>query len=764
MAFEKAKVLKAAEKFLSQGKISSAIKEYRLLVEHDKSDLTALNMLGDLCVRASRTDEAIDCFQRIAEHYSEQQFTLKAIAMYKKIDRLKPRDPHIANKLATLYGSQGLVVDARAQYLIVADAYSRAGESGKALEIFHKIADLDPHNTEIRLKLAEGYVKENMRVEAANAFVEAARRFYDTRGFEKSLDAYSKALKLVPGENGILRGLLSVHVALGTADEMAELLEHEVEERPDDRELLILLVEAYLEADDPRGAEQAAMRLTAVESSDYIYLIAVAKLYLNSGEIEETVRVLTGIVEQMLAGREETELLGIVNEVLARNPDQVGALRLLVKIQWWQRDQEALRETLERMAEAAQAAELPEEERYALTQLVRLAPDEQKFRERLDELGGLQDEEAVESLPQQDQFGEVPEFESFAPGGFEITVPVETQNEPAWEVMGAEGHVDPSASFADLSDTATITFDEFETHRAEETISGSPPPKVAAKSPDTDDAARREKMLLQELESVDFYISQGYNDIAIDTLDMLGRQFGSHSEIQARRDRLNSSPQTSTTSPEVFEFSPADELVNGKDAVAVETESSSFDLVLDPLGAAENQLMTPMGTGIDPGLAEIFEEFRIAAEEEQQPSEREDFETHYNMGTAYKEMDLLDEAIHEFQTAASLSRPGDGSSRFLQCCTMLGHCFVQKDMPRAAVMWFQKGLDARGSHEEEQKALRYELAAVFEHMGDLDEAHNLYSQVYGVDVGYREVSTRLRQLEERMQNRRSRKRRKTDEP
>jgi len=330
--------------------------------------------------------------------------------------------------------------------------------------------------------------------------------------------------------------------------------------------------------------------------------------------------------------------------------------------------------------------------------------------------------------------------------------------------MGAEGHVDPSASFADLSDTATITFDEFETHRAEETISGSPPPKVAAKSPDTDDAARREKMLLQELESVDFYISQGYNDIAIDTLDMLGRQFGSHSEIQARRDRLNSSPQTSTTSPEVFEFSPADELVNGKDAVAVETESSSFDLVLDPLGAAENQLMTPMGTGIDPGLAEIFEEFRIAAEEEQQPSEREDFETHYNMGTAYKEMDLLDEAIHEFQTAASLSRPGDGSSRFLQCCTMLGHCFVQKDMPRAAVMWFQKGLDARGSHEEEQKALRYELAAVFEHMGDLDEAHNLYSQVYGVDVGYREVRTRLRQLEERMHNRRSRTRRKTDEP
>jgi tetratricopeptide (TPR) repeat protein len=169
---------------------------------------------------------------------------------------------------------------------------------------------------------------------------------------------------------------------------------------------------------------------------------------------------------------------------------------------------------------------------------------------------------------------------------------------------------------------------------------------------------------------------------------------------------------------------------------------------------------SPPGAGIDAGLAEIFEEFRIAAEEEQ-PAEREDFETHYNMGTAYKEMDLLDDAIHEFQTAASLVRAGDGTSRYLQCCTMLGHCFVQKGMPRAAVLWFQKGLDARG-HEEEQKALRYELASVFELMGDFEQAHDLFSEVYGVDVGYREVGEKLRQVEAK-RNRRSKKRRKTDE-
>ena len=93
MAFEKAKVLKAAEKFLSQGKINAAIKEYRQIVDNDADDLTTLNMLGDLYARAGKKEDAVACFERIAEHYCAQEFNLKAIAMYKKIERLKPRDP-----------------------------------------------------------------------------------------------------------------------------------------------------------------------------------------------------------------------------------------------------------------------------------------------------------------------------------------------------------------------------------------------------------------------------------------------------------------------------------------------------------------------------------------------------------------------------------------------------------------------------------------------------------------------------------------------
>src|SRR6266850_4928234 len=243
MAFEKAKVIKAAEKFLSQGKINAAIKEYRQIIAHDSDDLTTLNMLGDLLARAGEKQEAAACFLRIAEYYREQQFTLKAIAMYRKIEKLKPRDPEIANELAELYSAQGLIADARTQFLIVADAYTRAGEIKQTLEVLHKIADLDPHNTEIRLKLAAGYLKERMLPEAAKAYSEAANRLFESGQYEKALDAYSKALELRPSDRVALKGLVSAHAALGSAEDAAELLEKAVADAPDDSDLISMLAQ-----------------------------------------------------------------------------------------------------------------------------------------------------------------------------------------------------------------------------------------------------------------------------------------------------------------------------------------------------------------------------------------------------------------------------------------------------------------------------------------------------------------------------------------
>ncbi|HEX6718631.1 MAG TPA: tetratricopeptide repeat protein [Pyrinomonadaceae bacterium] len=748
MAFDKAKVLKAAEKSLSQGKINAAIKEYRQIVDNDADDLTTLNMLGDLYVRSGKKEEAVSCFERIAEHYSAQEFNLKAIAMYKKIERLRPHDPVIALKLAELYGNQGLVHDARAQYLVVADSYTRSGDNKRALDVLHKIADLDPNNTDIRLKLADGYLKESMRRESAAAFVQAANRLHQTGAYDKALDAYSKALQLVRDDREALRGMLESHIARGTADEAAEVLERAVETHEDDNELVSMLARAYLEAEDPKGAERATSLLMAQDASNYTQFLPVTRLYLKVGEIDETIRILSTIIERLLAGREEKELLEIVNQVLERNPDHVAALRMLVRIHWWQRDMDALRSSLERLAESAEASELVDEERYALTQLVRLAPDEQRYLDRLNLLGGLQEETEEDfSTAIHESVNEVPQFETFAV--------VEDQDEVApvvadeFETNAAPGSTfsDPTASFADLNDEESAPFATANSDFQEVDFSIVTPADTPAAEPGPAETERVENMMRQELESVDFYIAQGYADIAVDTLEMLERQFGPNPEIQARREKLAARDQQ-TEAPAVFEFGDTEEVTATAvpEAITFDTENAYASLAGD--GGNNVATSKPAATGIDAGLAELFEEFRAAEEGDEV---REDFETHYNMGTAYKEMDLMDEAIQEFQTAASLVKAADGTSRYLQCCNMLGHCFVQKGMPEASVIWFKKGLQAPGHTEDEYQALRYELASAYEQLGDLKQAREFYTEVYGVDVSYREVAEKLSQLRQKQE-------------
>jgi tetratricopeptide (TPR) repeat protein len=317
-----------------------------------------------------------------------------------------------------------------------------------------------------------------------------------------------------------------------------------------------------------------------------------------------------------------------------------------------------------------------------------------------------------------------------------------------FETNAASTFSDPTASFADLNEDESFATSATDFQEVDFNIVTTPDTPVATVEEGPADEGRHENIMRQELESVDFYIAQGYSDIAVDTLEMLERQFGPNPEIQSRREKLAQRNEQPVEASAVFEFGGAEELATATpvpaETITFDSDSAYASLAGDDgnnAGAAK-----PVAMGIDAGLAELFEEFRVAEEGDEV---REDYETHYNMGTAYKEMDLMDEAIQEFQTSASLVKPNDGTSRYLQCCNMLGHCFIQKGMPEAAVLWFKKGLQAPGHSEDEYQALRYELASAYEQLGDLKQAREFYTEVYGVDVSYREVAEKLTQLRQK---------------
>ena len=121
--------------------------------------------------------------------------------------------------------------------------------------------------------------------------------------------------------------------------------------------------------------------------------------------------------------------------------------------------------------------------------------------------------------------------------------------------------------------------------------------------------------------------------------------------------------------------------------------------------------------------------------------------THYSLGLAYKDMDLFDDAIAEFQRAFRLAGGEDQNGDYIQCCNLLGVCFRKKELPKVAIMWFERGLKIDHRSEDEYQALRYEMAMCYEELGDLDKALDTFMEVYGTDVNYREVGEKIRQLQ-----------------
>jgi tetratricopeptide (TPR) repeat protein len=749
MAFDKVKTLRAAEKYLELGKIPAAVKEYCKIVEDDPDDFTTLNMLGDLYVRVGNQPAAIACFRRIAEYYREQDFALKAIAMFKKIDRLQPHDTEISTHLADLYAQQDLVVEARAHYLAVANAHNKAGARQEGLEVLRKIADLDSQNTGLRMKLAEGYLKEDMKPEAAAAFIEAGQQLLARSAFDEALDAYGKALEIRPGDHSVLKGLLEAHIGRGTADEAADLIVHASAGTPDDVELLSMLTRAHLYAEDPSRAEEATRALVEKEPSAYVEYVEVARLYLKLDKVDDAVRVVASIAEQMLAEREDNQLLELIDEFLACDSDNVQALRLLVRAFWWQRDMEKLKAALERLAEAAEAAGLEKDERYALTQLTRLAPDQAHLVERLRELGGAEEEAAGEFLSVNEAATVSDESDSQTSDDESNETRVATRDgEREFEWSPVEDMADFRSDSSEFEIERGFTF---ETVVAEEL---PPTPDEAGSTVAQDDQFKDARA--QELESVDFYIAQGYADIAIDTLDLLERQYGSHPDIEMRRRQLagagdEKEPAIGESSGSLETELPAES--TDQFGIFEFDTSQTFEIPAAALPLQETPPIASMKThpspGIDPGLAEIFEEHRVSAEGQVEGSENGDYETHYNLGLAYKEMDLFEEALEEFQLAIRLVDANDGTPRYLQCCNLLGHCFMQKGVPQLAIKWFNQGFNTTSASEDERQALRYELAAAYEHLGDLERAIELFTEVYGINVSYRGVRERLRELKAR---------------
>ncbi len=161
-----------------------------------------------------------------------------------------------------------------------------------------------------------------------------------------------------------------------------------------------------------------------------------------------------------------------------------------------------------------------------------------------------------------------------------------------------------------------------------------------------------------------------------------------------------------------------------------------------PMDKAERE---PVPSGESGPLKEVFDQFR--AELGEMGTEDEDLETHYNLGIAFREMGLLEEAISEFQKVAKATDSGREFRYTMQCCTLLGLAFMEKGQPAIAAIWYERALQTPGNDPESTLALRYDLGVAQESAGEPEAALKSFSQVYAMNIDYRDVAERITALQ-----------------
>jgi tetratricopeptide (TPR) repeat protein len=205
-------------------------------------------------------------------------------------------------------------------------------------------------------------------------------------------------------------------------------------------------------------------------------------------------------------------------------------------------------------------------------------------------------------------------------------------------------------------------------------------------------------------------------------------------------------PPPADASPEWLEHTVSGETPPPAEEGMFSDEEDFFDLAAEleeelsregTLGEGDDLLLEQPR---EQSIEEIVEGFKKGVAEN---LSAEDHSTHFDLGIAYREMGLLDEAIGEFQVAAK------SPELLVECCSMLGLCFLEKGLPELAVKWYRRGLDTPGLGEDEQLGLLYELGNAHMAAGERTEAHRTFLDLYGTNSNYRDVVAKVEETRAR---------------
>ncbi len=759
---EKAKLMKEAQKHVSKGNLDKAIVVWNEIAAA-APDGNTFNTIGDLHVKKGDKSGAIAEYHKAADMYIEEGFALKALAIHKKVLNINPKDPGALIALGKLNEEKNIITDAIKYYLAAADVLAKDNKNEELFDVFEKIISLAPTNIKLRVKVSELYSREGFIAEATTEYCNIANMYIEKNEFAGAEEYLAKAIDIMPGNKDVLLALSDLAEKKGDNAGADEYLQTAIERLGEDADILTRRARLLTASGSIEEASDMLAKVIALDPSNIDARTHLSELHQQAGDITAAWEESKLIIDALIAAERAEDAIAVLNTFKEFEP--VDNRRKLITLYKLASDEDNAFAELYDLHEVHVNQGQVDAAITCLKEADDLKPGDNLVQDSLKEL------EAMVAPPEPTT---APEPEIQASPDVETEPAAAASDGPAAEktVEDALSEADVFMKYSLLEDARNLLEDmkghhpkHIELNRKLKEVYREAGDKELAVTQclllnslmkeQGDDASAEAEVRdalsidstdarladfadgasppAEDLDSIvseaDFYVQQGlYGDAADSYRKALSLSPGNEDiivKLAEAQKQLNAPPEpvASPSAPEIKPFM-------GEEA---ETDGLfDFDSIL---GDAEED--GPRIDDLDEDVLSIFDEFKKGLAQE---ISEEDSSTHYDLGIAYKEMGVVDDAIKEFQVSAR------DPKFFTAATTMIGICEMAVGRHNKAVDAFSAALMKTKAKDDMWWSLKYDLATAYELGGNLKEAFEIYSNVYTWDVTFRDVAQKYESL------------------
>ena len=667
-------------------------------------ELPLYNRIGDLFVRLGRPAEAVRHYEQAADKYAEAGLYNNAIALCNKALRYLPDRLELFRKLGRFSASQGFLTDARHWFLEYAERMFARGDLDKAFAALEDFADVtdDPA---VRADFARQLAAHDRPASAIEEFRRAHAGLVQAGDGEAAERLRDEVRTLLPDA-----GDIADHAdfeSRRSAGPEAEALPGYGEPAPDALPATVDETAADEPHDETTEPQSADGHLSGFEATVTPADIA-AEAPLEGFES-------TSMAGDEMGGAGPTETVDEIEGFDTGRADDDSAPEPLPLLDDGQPEPAAAGED-EVTVRYTEDLDPGEDEATPLPLIDAPAADE---RHAADDLYGVGTVDASSPPPP------LPPLPSFDPE------PTQEQPEPADERSA------PSAEESTATDEQTVWSED----RPQPTDEPPTPTEDRAPWSEAEPQPADEPSMSTERQTERSEASLQPTDEPLQPTDEPPEPTDEQPETSAESMPLSGGARLagSTGEPRPWESAP-----DGVTSGGSTTRDEYVDLFAlinpdeDRVIATRFFVEEKQPTGDeDRDFAEMLAEFKAKVAEH---VGEHDSGSHYDLGLAFKEMGLIDEAIGEFQVSLRA-----GANR-LKVFEELGQCFILKRQPTIAVKVLARALQIEHRDELEMIGVYYHLGRAFEELGQSNEARDAYERVLGLDIGFKDVTDRVSRL------------------